>query len=175
MKWNTCDSTHIKNTKYMKKVSIIILLIFIFSCSKARKEADMMKNEVLIETTNEDSYEEFEFQNISKQKLQDLYDLLVLQNKHPEFTTDIIKQLKEISKDSISISNKIENITINNIAVIESIQKISDSIQIQKIDFDITSNLGTSKDTLLVMIKTKKVRIDDEQFESTQVTFKKVQ
>lgn len=157
----------------MNRVSLVILLIIIFSCSNARKETEM-NNDILIEAAYEESNEDFDYQNISKQKLQDLFDLLVLKQKHPDFTTDIVKQLKEISEDSIFISNGIENIKIENIAVIESIQKISDSIQVQKIDFDIRSNLGNSKDTLLVIIKTKKVTIDDEQFDSTEISFKRI-
>lgn len=159
----------------MKKNLIYILLILLAACAEAKKEPEMMENDIIIEASPVVAIEDFQYQNISKQKLQDLFDLLILQKNHPEFYVDITTQLNEISKDNISVSDKIENVLIENISMIEPIRKVSDSIKTMKIDFDRISNLGVLKDSLLVIIKTEQIIIDEDELESTSITFKKIE
>ncbi|MBJ2175302.1 hypothetical protein JBL43_13695 [Aureibaculum sp. A20] len=158
----------------MKRISIYIVLFLIASCSKAPKDTNIMNNDSSIKKYYEVDTEDFQYQNMSKQKLQDLFDLLVLQKEYPEFNQDITDQLNEIYDGEISISDKIKDIAIKSIKVIEPIKKLSDSLQSLKICFEVQSNLGITNDSLLVIIKTKKIVLDDQDLESKKLMFKKI-
>jgi len=159
------------NIKHITVVAVILLMV---ACAQPKRENDMMKSEVATEAAAMDAKEDFQYQNISKQKLQDLYDLLVLQQNHPEFKKDIANQLQDISEDSIHISNKMNTISVENVSILEPIRQLSDSTQSLKIDFDVNSNLGVTKDSITVIITTNKIIIDEQELKSTKIRFKKI-
>jgi len=154
----------------MKQISYIILFSLIISCSNKEMKSEM--NSVVYNEEAIVKSEQFLNENITKQKLQDYFDLLVLQQKHPEFNEDIITQLKEISNENRTVSDTIA-VQVVNLNLIGKIQKISDSIQKMKITFDIVSENDIKKDTIITLIKTKKVMIDSQEFISNKLQFLK--
>jgi len=156
----------------MRKIlSLIILIFLIYSCSRSKEMKPVnysYKKESVIEKPAIIT-EQFKYQIITKQKLQEYYDLLVLQKKHPEFKDDILAQLQKIS----SINKKLKDtnsIKINNLELI-STNKTSETERRIKISFDVISNNKIKKDTTIVLIKTKKVIIDNRELVSNKIRF----
>jgi len=156
----------------MRKIlSLIILIFLIYSCSRSKEMKPVnysYKKESVIEKPAIIT-EQFKYQIITKQKLQEYYDLLVLQKKHPEFKNDILAQLQKIS----SINKKLKDtnsIKINNLELI-STNKTSETERRIKISFDVISNNKIKKDTTIVLIKTKKVIIDNRELVSNKIRF----
>ncbi len=160
----------------MKKVLYITLLLIVFSCSEAKREAPLMDTEAT--EMSPEAYpienialeESFTFQHLTQQKLQDYYDLVVLLRQHPEFKEDITSQLRELSKDEI-ITNHAQPIRIENVQQLGKSEQVSDSIQKINIQFDIIDENIIKKDTIIALIKTKKIQLDDTEVISTKIVF----
>jgi len=166
----------------MKKVLYIITLLFIvISCSEAKREAPLMESkttEMSSEVSPVDRIaleESFAFQYVTQQKLQDYYDLMVLLKQYPEFKEDITLQLKEISKEKITIPDYTQLIRIENLQQLGDIQQVSDSIQKIDLQFDIIDNTNIKKDTITAQIITKKIQLDNTEVVSTKIVFSKEQ
>jgi len=169
----------------MKKLLYISIAFFIISCANNRKEAaidavesvEMEQNEttVLESTAMEDMSAEFQYQQITTQKLQDYFDLSVLQQQHPEFKEEITTQLQELSKDILIIEYSTQQAIIENVQQLNEIQRVSDSVQKIKIRFDIRTNDSVKSDSITAIIITKKIRLDDEEVTSTKVLFERVE
>jgi len=163
----------------MNRLIYIFVVLFITSCANNRKEAateavDMEKTETVLESTaTEDAEEVFTFQHLTEQKLQDYFDLLVLQEQHPEFIDDIRTQLQELSKDSVIKADFPQKVAIQNVQQVGETLQVSDSIQKIRLRFDIIANNSIKKDSITAIIKTKKVSLDNEEFISTKVKFTK--
>lgn len=164
----------------MKRFLYIYVAFFMMSCANERKNeapiegVNMEKTETMLESTAfEDAKEAFTFQHLTEQKLQDYFDLLVLQQQHPEFIEDIRTQLHELSEDSIIISYFPQKVDIKNIQQIGETQIISDSIQRIELRFDIITNNSVKKDSITAIIKTKTITLDNEELSSTKVVFTK--
>lgn len=164
----------------MKRFLYIYVAFFMMSCANERKNEapiegiNMEKTETMLESTAfEDAKEAFIFQHLTEQKLQDYFDLLVLQQQHPEFIEDIRVQLHELSEDSIIISYFPHKVDIKNVQQIGETQIVSDSIQRIKLRFDIITNNSVKKDSITAIIKTKKITLDNEELSSTKVVFTK--
>jgi len=165
----------------MKKVLYITLLLIVFSCSEAKREAPLMDTEAT--EMSQETYpienvaleESFTFQYVTQQKLQDYYDLMVLLKQHPEFKEDITLQLKEISKEKITIPDYTQLIRIENLQQLGDIQQVSDSIQKIDLQFDIIDNTNIKKDTITALIITKKIQLDNTDVVATKIVFSKQQ
>ncbi len=164
----------------MKKLVNIFVVLLIISCANERKSeapievVNMEKTETVLENSAmEDVKEAFTFQHLTEQKLQDYFDLLVLKQQHPEFIDDIRAQLHELSEDSIIISYFPQEVDIKNVQQIGETQQISDSIQKIKLRFDISTNDSVKKDSIIAIIKTKRITLDNEELISTKVVFTK--
>jgi len=167
----------------MKRVLYIICILFIVSCSN-RKEAPRHSNEA-IETTDlkqEDAAvlasapisienKEFAYQKLTSQKLQDYYDLLLLQNQHPEFQNEIKEQLQELSTHKILIAKSIQSIRIQNVQQLEDVIKISDSLQRIKFSYDISTGDSIKTDTITAIIKTNRLDLDGTEVIATKIKF----
>jgi hypothetical protein len=135
-----------------------------------KKETVSIKTDKAI---SEVKKEEFLYQQLTNQKLQDYFDLLLLQKNHPEFKNDIIKQLQDISDEQRTISATANNIKIQNIKQIGMPQKLSESVQKLTLSFDIVIGKTRQKDTIFAMINAKKISLDGKEFVSTKVFFSK--
>jgi len=163
----------------MKKFIYIYVLIFIAACSNQPKkeaaiEEDIKKYETVLENSAlEDMAEEFTYQHLTKQKLQDYFDLLTLQQEHPEFGEDLALQLQELSHDTLNISIASQEVSIENLQQIGATIKISDSIQRIRLLFDIIVEGSKKSDSITAVISTKKVYLDQKEVISTKVVFEK--
>jgi len=155
----------------MKNIPYLILSIFLFvSCAKNKE----MKNvsDKVESIKKEITTESFENENRTKQKLQDYFDLLVLQQKNPEFKEDIKKQLQKITTANKTVSDT-NAVQIQNLKILGDSQKISDTVTKTKITFDIVTVNKIEKDTIITIIKTKKVTIDGRELVSSKIRFLK--
>ena len=163
----------------MKQVIYILIVVFMLSCAKGPKqdtiEASVMEeSEMVLESSvMDDIKEEFTYQSLTEQKLQDYYDLLVLQQQHPEFIEDIAAQLQELSNDSITIPEAVQKIVVKNVQAIGAPQVLSDSVQKIKLRFDIIADSGVQTDSITAIISTKKIRIENKDALATRVLFAK--
>ena len=110
----------------MKKLIYIFIVLIAVSCNN-QPEKSTDKN--MLEM-NEDDYEvkisgsgesidnSFIYEDLSIQKLQEMYDLISLKEKHPEFAKTIKSQLKVYTNDSINIPNS-KDVLIKNIKLKE--------------------------------------------------------
>ena len=169
----------------MKKLLYISIAIFIISCANNRKEAaidavesvEMEQNEttILESTAMEDMSVTFQYQQITTQKLQDYFDLSVLQQQHPEFKEEITTQLQELSKDNLIIADSTRQVIVENVQQLSEIQRVSDSVQRIKIRFDIRTNDNVKNDSITAIITTKKIRLDDKEVISTKILFERIE
>ncbi len=169
----------------MKKLLYISFALFIISCANNKKEPAMdtvesvemeqKKTTILESTAMEDMSATFQYQQITTQKLQDYFDLLALQQQHPEFKKEITTQLQELSKDILIIKDSTQQVIIENVQQLSEIQRVSDSVQKIKIRFDIRTNNNVKNDSITAIITTKKIRLDDKEVISTKILFEKVE
>lgn len=164
----------------MKQLIYIFILIIIVSCkNKAMKSMDMNAVEAEASQYKEKSIEEdfeipqnnsFTHQNISTEKLQELYDLLALKQKHPEFNDKIQSQLKNYTNDTFQTSGEvfIKNLTLKSEVIV-----LSDSVEKIKLAYDIVSNEEIKEDSIWAEITTHTLLIDDKETKSKKIKFKK--
>ena len=166
----------------MRKLVYIFIALLLISCANNKKEVpteaiesvDMEKTETVFESAAlEDKKEAFSYQYLTEQKLQDYYDLLVLQQQHPEFKEDITAQLQELSNDVTAIPDSTQKITIKNVQQMGATLKISDSVQKIRLLFDIVTESTNKRDSITAIVSTKKVYLDQQEVISTKVVFEK--
>jgi len=162
----------------MKKFIYIYILFFIAACANQPKneavEEELKEFETGLENSAlEDMAEEFTYQHLTKQKLQDYFDLLVLEQEHPEFGEDIALQLLELSNDTLKISIASQKVSIQNVQQIGAVIKISDSIQKIRLVFDIVAEDSKKSDSITAIVSTKKIYLDQKEVISTKVVFEK--
>ena len=66
-----------------------------------------------------------------------------------------------------------QKVTIKNVAQISSVQHLSDSIQKVLVSFEIASDHLEKTDSIMAIIKTKKIQIDDKEVIATKISFSK--
>jgi hypothetical protein len=107
------------------------------------------------------------------QKLQEFYDLLALQNHHPEFTGVVAEQLKNYTKDSVSNFKTDKVVIIKNIRQLGYVIAINDTTQKIKLTYTkMVKNIKTV-DTIYALIFNKTILIDNEPLTSSKVRFSK--
>ena len=143
------------------------------------EEKEMITEEVLESGDKNNDESNFKYYTLNQdqafisQKLQDFYDLLALQSKHPEFKDDVALQLKDYTKDSLNIYKNEDVVSINNIKLMsQSIRLDENTIKIQ-IQFDVKSNFKKTTDSIYAYITKKETVIDGESFISSKVIFSK--
>lgn len=163
----------------MKKLSYIYIVIFIcFSCSNNRSEKAIyesiaIENDIELNSEVDDveeGIERFSYEALSKQKLQEMYDLISLKNKHPEFSESIKNQLKAYTKDSIKLETGKE-VFIKNLNLKEEVIQVSDSIQKMKLYYDLVSENVAKKDSIWITITTNAINFEQELVTTSKVKF----
>ncbi len=162
----------------MRIVLYITLLLFVLSCTHDRSKTSLKEMDATIEAFEAElpavnNFEEIDYQNLTTQKLQDLYDLLVLQKQYPEFNDAIALQLKKFSEDRFSIPDSVIAISIENIERAGELQNVSDSIKKLKLRFNIVAGNTALPDSITAIISRKIIRIDNKKTMATTVTFLK--
>lgn len=119
------------------------------------------------------NYDEFYTQDFMGQKLQEFYDLSLLKQQHPEFQEDISKQLLGLSSAKAKIPKLSQEIRIENLHLLEKVEKSNDTVSKLKLSYDIVSELGKEKDTIVAVITIKKTNLEGKPFESIKLKFEK--
>lgn len=158
----------------MKKLVYIIYVFLLISCNNS-SEVNSLDSMIIKEKLNLEDFgytkSSFNVSNLAQQKLQEYYDLVLLKEQHPEFGNDIELQLKNLANTSLEIPKSTEAININSVKVISN-QKLSDSTLRMLLKYQLTTNNGTSTDTIIAIIKTKTIIVDGEGVTSTKLVFK---
>lgn len=161
----------------MRKYICLISVLLGISCASENKEAQAAYD---VGLENVELYEE-EFQgkeitleHLTSQKLQNYFELLQLQKKHPQFKDEIEEQLKSFTKEGMIISNAFEGITVSNIKQIGKVVKVSDSVVKLKLVYDRVSENNTREDSIYAFITTKNIYLDDKQTVSNEIVFERI-
>ncbi len=156
-------------------ICIIVILVFL-SCKN--NDANKVSESSVLDAEYEAKAPVFNidtkvdtYQNLSIQKLQGYFDLIKLKEKHPEFKNDILQQLRELSNDSIP--NYKGDFSIENIHQIGDAESVSDSVQKIKLAYHVVSDSYKGIDSIIVVITSKRILIDETNVISNKVTFTK--
>ncbi len=157
----------------MKKLVYILIFAILGSCMNNKDTKESMPS--IMTEDMDDSYRiensNFNTTTLAQQKLQEYYDLSLLQKHHPEFESDIKLQLSKFADLPLNISNTIQEITIKNVTEI-SHQKLTDSTSKLRLRYEVTSKKGSSFDTISAIIKTKIITLNNEIITTNKLTFK---
>lgn len=153
-----------------------LLYIMIIICAWSCKNHDAMElKSIEIEDTNTVSKpiaSDFTEIDLITQKLQEYYDLSVLQQQFPELEKELTSQIKTLSDSEASVSSHTKDISIKNVSQIGSSKQLSDTITELVLKFEIHSEKRTQIDTITALVKTSKITIDNEDFTTRKIEFK---
>lgn len=163
----------------IKHIIIILANILFSACAmetKTMKNADTHNKIVTLD--EEEIIADFEADSqinaqLITQKLQDFYDLIALNNKHPEFADDVTKQLKNYT------SGPIDNFTVDDIVLIKNIKQlgniisVNDSTQKIKLTYKKVTKSIKAADTIYAIISNKTIMIDGKNLVSNKIQFSK--
>lgn len=155
----------------MKQLLYIMIIICAWSCKN--HDAMELKN-IEVEDANTVSKpiaSDFTEIDLISQKLQEYYDLSVLQQQFPELEKELTSQIKTLSNSEASL-NTDSNISIKNVSQIGNSKQLSDSITELVLKFEIHSKKRTQIDTITALVKTSKITIDNEEFTTRKIEFK---
>ena len=164
----------------MKKlIYILVSCIISLSCADETKNKDLeISTEEAIEIPNIEAIrapEKPNFEKLASQKLADYFDLLRLQQEHPEFEQDLLLQLKSFSENDTLFLNKYQNIkSIENIRQTGDIIQVADSVQQIKLYFDVITDKMTIADSTLAKILFKNIVMENSSTKSYKIQFKKL-
>ena len=158
----------------MKKLIYIFSVLILVSCNNNMKESAPAVN-VDYETLEEAEEfiikpSSFIYEELATQKLQEMYDLINLKDKHPEFAKTIKSQLKDYTNDKISTPNS-TNILIENLKLKGELIKVSDSVQKMKLYYDMVSNNSKQKDSLWAIITVHEINFEGKKIKSKKIKF----
>lgn len=183
----------------MKNTIYIFIVLFFISCNSRNKatvsedasyfeEANSEIEKISVESdkeVNTDDFavdiedieittESFQYEEISKQKLQEMYDLLALKKSSPEFSETLNLQLKNytITIDKFSSSGDIK---IQNLELIDEIYPVTDTERKIKLQYDIVSEDRVEKDSVWAVITSTFVLFEGENIISKKVKFSKIE
>jgi len=164
----------------MRAIYYILLSFLLYTCNSGTK-ADALENmeaEEAVSVSETDMNDEatlsldgtFLYDKIITQKLQEYVDLQNLLIEHPEFRGELQKSLEQLARDSL-IFNANEAVTISDITRMDDVEIVSDSLKRIPFSFNIVTETGTRKDSLIAVIRTKTVEIDGVKMDSYKISF----
>lgn len=162
-----------------RHIIIGFVSLFLVSCAMENKNMNSKEaDEIFVATEEADDIAEYEVtptinSQLINQKLQDFYDLVALQNEHPEFIDEVSNQLKNFTNDSIDLFKTDDFAIVKNIRQLGKVMTINDSVQKIKLSYDKVTNNTTSRDTIYAIITKKTIILDDERLISNKVQFSK--
>ena len=164
----------------MKKfIYIVVASLLLFSCANSNKEAsisdiDFSENEV-VGNTNINLEEATIVTNthLAESKLKDYFELLVLQQKHPEFNEEIQSQIQSLSEANLTISDSLDILSVENLRQIGPVLQFGDSLQKIKFYFSVITENGVREDSITAVLRAQKVTLEQQEVMSTKVTFEK--
>ena len=156
----------------MKNTCYTIFVILLLSCANEAKRNDASIMD--FEETNKVKQVHFDkltdYESIASLKLEEYFDLLKLQQKHPDFKEDIILKLQEFSHDSL-INYDISKIkSLENIKQVGNTEQLSDSVKKILLTFNITTNNTVVQDSIFAIITSKTILLDNKETTSNKIT-----
>ncbi len=155
----------------MRAFIYILFCGVLFSCSNANK-SEMMVETAAEVVGNADApiiaSETFQYETITKQKLQELFDLKTLAKEHPEDAA--IKAQVALLSDTFKYSNLGELVSIESI---QPLERVNDSTNKQQIEFISKNSDGNIfKGSITAIITSKMFILDGIEQVATKVVFK---
>lgn len=154
----------------MRQLLYIMIIICTWSC-KNREVMEFKSAEFEDAIYYKPLESDFTEIDLISQKLQEYYDLSVLQQQFPELKKELTSQIKTLSNSEASL-NTDSNISIKNVSQIGNSKQLSDSITELVLKFEIHSKKRTQIDTITALVKTSKITIDNEEFTTRKIEFK---
>jgi hypothetical protein len=162
----------------MKKLIYVFMILMMASCSnrasKNMEGAPVNVDDYIVEVedfeTSKPEYNTIKYTDLSKEKLQEMYDLVTLKQSHPEFEETIISQLKNYTSDSLINFKKTESI-IKNVKIKGGIIQLSDSVQKMKLHYDVVSGSSIHSDSIWAEVTTSTLVIDGQTKTSNKIKF----
>ena len=158
----------------MKRIVLFILPLLIISCNNKERvnEVDSdVKSFYFLTDVDSSSYSK---KSLIEEKFKEFYDLNILLKKYPDFKEGIENRIKNFISNSETIFELNDSLSVKNIRQEGPLTKISDSVQMTKIYYDLVSENSTEKDSVFAFITKKKIMIDEEEVLSTKVKFTRV-
>jgi len=164
----------------MKKFIYIAATSFLlFACANSNKEpsrSDIDFSETEVMGNNNMDLEEtasMTSTDLATSKLRDYFELLLLEQKHPEFKEDIQSQIRNLTESDFNTPDSLSIISIENITHQGAIEQFGDSLQKIKFYFNLNTENGVQQDSITAILRTHKVMVDSEEVTATKVTFEK--
>ncbi|OUS02117.1 hypothetical protein A9Q86_05555 [Flavobacteriales bacterium 33_180_T64] len=151
----------------MKKLIYILFVLCIVAC---KQNEAMKKDDVNTHALSNFKTSTMTSEDISSRKLEEYIDLITLQQKHPEFESDINEQLKNFTNGKLSL-NYPKGFKISDIKQLGESKIISDSLEHLILEFTVTNNSQTLKDSILAEIRSTSIDMDGEIRISKKVRF----
>lgn len=147
----------------MKNLIFLAVFLLVFSCTN-HAPLDKEMSEVTM-------FKEVSMKKVLENKFKELYDLNLLKKKFPEFKNDIDRRIQNFTFNHEVNFEFQDSIRISNIRQKGGLIKISDSVQMAKVVFDLTSQNSTKTDSVFAFITKKEAIIDSEKVFLTKVQF----
>lgn len=154
----------------MKQLLGFVLLCLVISCannSMEKTNANADTSEMLESELND---RDFTLEDLVSEKLLGYFELLKLQKEHPEFKDAIELDVNNYLKKEF-IKFDTSNVMIKNIRNVGEVMIISDSVQSQKLYFDLVFEDKTITDSLQALITLNTLILDGFEVKNTKVTF----
>ncbi len=160
----------------MRKLGYILIFVILGSCMNNKEVKLESAAPIMVEESDDmDSHRieniNFSITTLAEQKLQEYYDLSLLQKHHPEFENDIKLQLNKLADTLLILPNTTREIIIKNVTEIDY-QKITDSTSKLRLRYEVISDRGSTFDTISAIIKTKAITVNNETITTNKLTFK---
>ena len=160
----------------LRHIIIVLGSIVLVGCameSKSPKSKDMEAAEIELPGLMNEKVMSFINEELIGQKLNEFYDLLTLQQEHPDFNDEVKKQLQNYTSDPISNFGSDNTGTIDNIRPLGKLTKLSDDAYKLKFAYDKMVNNTKVSDTIYAIINTKTIVIDGTPMVSNKIRFTK--
>jgi predicted patatin/cPLA2 family phospholipase len=149
----------------MRKMYVFFVVLILSSCNNYSPENSTNNFEVTESLmVNTES-------SLSEKKFKEFYDLNILLKDYPDFKEDIEKRIDKFMTGEGTIFDINDSIKIENIRQKESLTKLSDSLEMTQILFDIRTKNGIKTDSVYALVTKKKIIIDGKEVVSKKVKF----
>lgn len=149
----------------MRKMYVFFVLIILSSCNNYSPENSIKMFEVT-ESLMENTESSF-----SEKKFKEFYDLNILLRDYPDFKEDIEQQIGNFITGEETIFNISDSLKIENIRQKELPTRLSDSVEMTQMLFDIKTKNEIKTDSVYAIIMKKKIIMDGKEVISKKVKF----
>ncbi|TMM55898.1 hypothetical protein FEE95_14715 [Maribacter algarum] len=158
----------------MRKTIFVLVIWILSSCGNNMNKEYIVTNDDSTASEYEIDRKDFTLENLVSERLKNYFELLKLKNEHPEFQEDILKQLKDFSKEGF-IKTDSSNFSVENIRTVGETVVLSDSLKSMRLYYDSVSTNGIETDSIDALIMTKIILLDGIETKSTKISFLRIE